>query len=133
MTLMRLMIGSIFRSVSEKKILIVSFAMMLVGLILLKAGSLFYLDIMGLVFLGAGLANGFPIMLGFVGNRYAELSGTAFSLVLFIALIGNFLINYGMGIIAQNFGIHHLITVAFAESIIMMLFCVIILKKLKNK
>ena len=132
MTLMRLLTGSIFRSVSEKKILVGSFGLILVGLLLLKAGNSYYIDVTGLVFLGAGLANGFPLMLGFVGNRYAKLSGTAFSLVLFIALIGNFLINYAMGFIAQNFGIHHLITVAFAESVIMMLFCLIILKKIKT-
>jgi sugar phosphate permease len=87
---------------------------------------------MGLVLLGAGLANGFPIMLGFVGDRYTELSGTAFSLVLFIALLGNTLINYGMGIIAQNFGIRHLITVAFAGSTVMILLCLVILNKIKN-
>jgi MFS family permease len=132
MTVMRVLIGSVFRSVSLKKILVASFGLILPGLILLKAGSSFNINVMGLVFLGAGLAGGFPIMLGFVGNRYTELSGTAFSFVLFIALLGNILINYGMGIIAQNFGIHHLITVAFAESIIMILFCLIILKKIKN-
>jgi MFS transporter, FHS family, glucose/mannose:H+ symporter len=129
MIIMRLLVGSIFRSVSVKKVLFFSFGFIWMGLILLKAGSLFWTDIMGLVFLGAGLASGFPVMLGFVGNRYVELSGTAFSLVLFIALVGNFLINFGMGMIAQNFGVHHLITVAFAESVIMMLFCLIILKK----
>ncbi|MCX6253144.1 MAG: MFS transporter [Bacteroidia bacterium] len=132
MAVMRLLVGSLFRSVSVKKILIASFGLIILGLILLKAGNSFNMTVLGLVFLGAGLANGFPMMLGFVGDRYAELSGTAFSLVLFIALLGNTLINYGMGIIAQNFGIQHLITVAFAESIVMILLCLIILNKIKN-
>jgi FHS family glucose/mannose:H+ symporter-like MFS transporter len=132
MTVMRILIGSVLRSVSVRTILGVSFGLILLGLILLKAGNSFNIDVMGLLFLGAGLAGGFPIMLGFVGNRYTELSGTAFSLVLFIALLGNVLINYGMGIIAQKFGIQHLLTVAFAESVIMILLCLIILKKIKN-
>jgi FHS family glucose/mannose:H+ symporter-like MFS transporter len=132
MTIMRILIGSVLRSVSVRTILGVSFGLILLGLILLKAGNSFNIDVMGLLFLGAGLAGGFPIMLGFVGNRYTELSGTAFSLVLFIALLGNVLINYGMGIIAQKFGIQHLLTVAFAESVIMILLCLIILKKIKN-
>ena len=72
-------------------------------------------------------------MLGFVGDRYAEISGTAFSLVLFIALFGNTLINYGMGIVAQNFGVHHLITFAFAETVIMIVLCLIVLKRIKYK
>ena len=71
-------------------------------------------------------------MLGLVGSRYTELSGTAFSLVLFIALFGNTLINYRMGIVAQNFGIHHLTTFAFAETFIMIVLGLIIFKKTKN-
>ena len=71
-------------------------------------------------------------MLGFVGNRYKELSGTAFSLVLVIALLGNMIINYCMGIIAQTYGIRHLITVAFVELAVMIVLCTVILKKLKN-
>ncbi len=132
MCVMRLLIGSVFRSAPVKKILIASFVLILTGLILLKTGNSFNIALMGLVCLGAGLAGGFPIMLGFVGDRYTELSGSAFSFVLFIALIGNMLVNYGMGIIAQNFGIHHLITVAFAESVILILLCLIILNKIKN-
>jgi fucose permease len=132
MTLMRLLIGSVFRSVSVTKILITSFGLIILGLILLKTGNSFNIAVAGLVFLGSGLAGGFPLMLGFVGSRYSELSGTAFSFVLVIALVGNMLINYGMGIIAQNFGIHHLTTVAFIETIIMIFLCLIILKKIKD-
>ncbi|MEI6050386.1 MAG: MFS transporter [Bacteroidota bacterium] len=132
MTLMRLLNGSILRSVSVRKILVASFGLILLGLVLMKTGNSFIISVIGLVFLGAGLAGGFPVMLGLVGNRFTELSGTAFSLVLFIALFGNTLVNYGMGIVAQNFGINHLITFAFAETIIMMVLCLIILTKIKN-
>jgi MFS transporter, FHS family, glucose/mannose:H+ symporter len=132
MTAMRLLTGSVFRKASVKKLLLYSFGLTLIGLVLLKTGSYFSLSVTGLVFLGAGLANGFPVMLGLVGSRYSELSGTAFSLVLFIALFGNTLINYGMGIVAQNFGIHHLITFAFAETFIMISLCLVILNKIKN-
>jgi hypothetical protein len=38
-----------------------------------------------------------------------------------------------MGIIAQNFGIQNLITVAFAEAVIMILFCFLILRNIKDK
>jgi fucose permease len=130
MTIMRLLNGSIFRSVSVKKLLLYSFVLILLALFLLKADISFILSVVGLVFLGAGLASGFPVMLGFVGNRFTELSGTAFSLVLFIALFGNTLVNFGMGIVAQNFGVQHLITFAFAETIIMIVLGVIILKKI---
>jgi FHS family glucose/mannose:H+ symporter-like MFS transporter len=133
MTVMRVLLGSIFRNTYVKKIWIGSFTMIFIGMDFLSITS-FGFSLEGLIVLGAGLAGGFPIMLGFVGNCYKELSGTAFSLVLVIALSGNMIINYCMGIIAQNYGIQHLITVAFAELIVMILLCAAILKNLnKNK
>jgi len=42
------------------------------------------------------------------------------------------LINFGMGIISQNFGINQLITVAFAETFIMIILCIIVVKKLNK-
>jgi MFS family permease len=131
MIIMRVLNGSLLRSLSVKKLLVSSFVMILLGLTILKAGNSFSLSLSGLVILGAGLASGFPVMLGFVGDRYPEISGTAFSLVLSIALLGNTLVNYGMGMIAQNFGIQHLITFAFAETAIMIVLCLVVLKRIK--
>jgi len=132
MILMRLLNGSVLRSVSVKKVLISSFIMILIGLTILKAGNSFGWSLLGLVLLGAGLASGFPVMLGFVGNRYPEISGTAFSVVLSVSLLGNTLINYGMGIIAQNFGNQHLITFAFAETTIMIALSLLVLNRIRN-
>lgn len=109
----------------------VSFGLILLGLILLKTGISYSLDIAGYVLLGAGLAAGFPAMLGITGSRYAGLSGTAFSIVFFIAMIGNMLMNYGTGLIAQNFGIRHLLTVAFFACLLMIILFIIIMKKNK--
>jgi FHS family glucose/mannose:H+ symporter-like MFS transporter len=132
MIIMRILNGSILRTVSVKKILISSFVMILLGLTILKSVSSFSLSLPGLVLLGAGLASGFPVMLGFVGDRYPEISGTAFSLVLSVALLGNTIINYAVGIVAQNFGIQHLTTFAYAETIIMIALIVVVLKRIKE-
>jgi len=131
LTGMRLLTGSIFRNWSVTRLMYVSFGMIITGLIMLKAGISFNADIAGFIILGAGLAAGFPSMLGLTGTRYTELSGTAFSIVFVLAMIGNMLINYGMGIVAQNFGIHHLITVAFVECFIMIILFIVIMKKMK--
>ncbi len=133
MIIMRILNGSVLRSVSVKKILVSSFLMILIGLTILKAANSFGLSLMGLGLLGAGLASGFPVMLGFTANRYPEISGTAFSLVLSIALLGNTLVNFGMGIVAQNFGNQHLITFAFAETVIMMAISVLVLNSIKYR
>jgi MFS family permease len=123
MTIMRLLLGSVFRNTNLKKLWIGAFSLIFLGLIFLAIGKYFYLSVAGLILLGAGLAGGFPLMLGLVGDRYKELSGTAFSLVFVIALLGNMIINYGMGVIAQVYGIEHLITVAFIELIVMIILC----------
>jgi len=121
MTVMRFLTGSIFRSVSEKKIMLGSFVIILLGIIFLKYAQSFYFAVTGLILLGGGLAAGFPVMLGITGSCYAERSGTAFSFVLVGSLIGNMLVNYLMGLTAKRFGIYHLTTVVFIELIVMVI------------
>jgi MFS family permease len=131
-TVMRLLLGSIFRNTQAKKIWTISFSLLFAGLIFLSLGKSFYPAVTGLILIGAGLAAGFPIMLGYVGDRFKELSGTAFSIAFVIALIGNMIINYSMGFIVQKYGVRQLTTVGFVEFLIMALLCVAILKKLNN-
>jgi len=131
MAVMRLLSGSVLRTVSPKKILITSFVLILAGIIFLKYTQAFYFAIAGLILLGAGLANGFPVMLGITGSRYAERSGTAFSFVLVVALIGNMLVNYLMGVIANRYGIHQLTNVALIELVVMIILSVFIFKRVK--
>ena len=132
MILMRLLTGSVFRSVSHTKIMWASLLLLFTGIGAMQAGSNQTFLVIGLFLSGAGLAGGFPIMLGFVGERFADLSGTAFSFAFTIALIGNMGINYGMGIIVHKYGVQHLTTVCYVELSIMMILCVFIFKKLRS-
>ncbi|MBK8282325.1 MAG: MFS transporter [Saprospiraceae bacterium] len=114
MAVIRLLLGSVFRTTSSARIMTVSFIMLGIGcLIILLAGS-FAHAVIGLVVCGGGLAAGFPVMLAILGGRYAQLSGTAFGLVLTIALFGNMMMNYGMGWIAEVFGMQYYPAVLFA-------------------
>jgi fucose permease len=133
MAAMRLLSGSVLRSVSAGKILIASFVLILSGIIFLKYAQSFYVGVLALVLLGAGLANGFPVMLGITGSRYAERSGTAFSFVLVVALTGNMLVNYFMGVIAKNYGVYQLTNVALAELAVMILLGVFIFRSFKKR
>lgn len=132
MTIMRLLLGSVFRKMDSKNIWIISFSALLLGLLFLTFGKSYYPAVAGLMLVGAGLAAGFPIMLGYVGAKFKELSGTAFSIAFVIALAGNMIINYSMGYIAQNYGIRHLTTVGLVEFFIMAILCIVILKKLNK-
>ncbi len=82
----------------------------------------------GMAILGAGLAACFPVMMGFVASRYKNLSGTALSVVLVMALLGNMLINYGMGAIANAFGTG-ILPVVLAGGIFLQLFLLMLVLK----
>ena len=132
MTGMRLLTGSLFRKIDPFRILLVSFGLLGIGLLLVKSASTLTLAIPGLILTGAGLAGGFPIMLGLVGHRYSELSGTAFSFVLAIALLGNMLINYGAGWTVQHYGVHEVVNLELAELAGMVALCLFIRKSIQH-
>ena len=132
MAVTRVILGSALRQVTPKAVLMTSIVFLLVGCSLMSMTTSYSWSLAGLISIGAGLAAGFPVMLGFTGDRYAAVSGTAFSIVISIALAGNMVVNYLMGIIAEHFGIQHLTTLAFALTFFMFLLSVTILKKLKT-
>ncbi len=132
MTVMRLLIGSVFRKVTEKRLLFSSFLIIFAALVLIRFSGSIVLSAAAFALLGAGLAAGFPTMLGIVGNRYPDISGTAFSFVMAVALIGNILVNYSMGQVAENFGIKHLTTFTFAELALLVILALMIFRKLKH-
>lgn len=101
----RLLLGKILRQINPYTVLLFSICILLGSATLIWAFQAHFLSIMGLLGFGIGLAAGFPVILGYVGKMYKELTGTAFSLVITIALIGNVLSNYLMGWVSQYFGI----------------------------
>jgi MFS family permease len=133
MAVMRLLLGSAFRNLSAQIILLISFFFLSAGCLSLHFADTYGLATAGLISIGIGLAAGFPVMLGFVGNLYPETSATAFSIVLTIALVGNMLVNFLMGVIADTYGVQHLTTMTFALLTAMLLLAVIILRKTKLK
>ena len=115
LTVTRLLLGSIFRKVPAVTLQVGSWILMAAGSVLLHFADTYSLAVSGLILLGAGLAGGFPIMLGILGERFAERSATAFSVALVVGLTGNMLVNYLMGVIANRYGIQHATTVIFIE------------------
>ena len=127
----RLLLGSVFRNASSQKVLAVSFISLLVGCTLLQVSGSYAVAVTGLIMIGAGLAAGYPVMLGSIGNHYAELSGTAFSIVLTIALLGSIIMNFLMGVVADTYGIHHLTTITFVLVFVMVWLSYIVRKRIK--
>jgi FHS family glucose/mannose:H+ symporter-like MFS transporter len=132
MAVMRLFLGRALKKIEGKTIMLVSIVLLMIGCLLMEFASSYYLSVAGLVIIGAGLAAGFPVMLGFVGDRFAAVSGTAFSIVISMGLIGSMVINYLMGMIAKQYGIQHLITMGFVLTASMLIFSLLIFQKLKT-
>ncbi len=77
------------------------------GSILMIFANDLFLTIFGLILLGIGLAMIFPILLGYIGDLYPDLSGTAFSIIFSIALVGGMIIPYVIGLLSGPFGLRH--------------------------
>lgn len=127
MAVMRLLMGGFLRKIKDARILLISMGMLLVSSSVLWYTTDETMAMTAIFLLGAGMAAGFPVMYAFVGKLYPAMSATAFSFVLVIALIGNMLINYGMGLIAEHYGIQYLTIAIWLEVIAMMLLCFLIL------
>jgi MFS family permease len=132
MAITRIILGKRLTRVSSKTILVISVFLLAAGGVVIQAALSQAFVVTGLILLGAGLAAGFPVMLGFVGERYKAVSGTAFSIVISMALVGSMVTNYLMGLIAEHYGIQHLTTVGIVLTTLMLLFLLGIFRKLST-
>lgn len=108
LTLMRVALGYLLKTYKDSTVMNWCYGFMVAGVFLIWQGNSYTLQLVALALLGAGFAGIFPIFLGMVGDKFAALSGTAFSMIFVIALIGNMIINYGMGQLSFNYGIAQL-------------------------
>lgn len=104
MMLARLLLGRLLTSISAHRVLVASLILAFIGVSLLVASNTTTLAATGIFLTGAGFAGVFPVVLGWVGERYHALSGTAFSLALVMALTGGMILPYTTGLIGGNFG-----------------------------
>lgn len=134
MTLMRILTGGVFRNIKSNSLLVISFSLFITGIICLfiQSSLTFHISTLGLFLIGAGLSSGFPVMLGLTGNIYKEISGTAFSFVMLIALTGNIVINYITGTLIEQYSIGVFVYVILAEIVIMIALYALIRKENKS-
>jgi MFS family permease len=129
----RLVLGFLLKKIKPFIVLYCCMILILTGgIVLFFASSVLY-AYAGIALLGLGFAPGFPVVLGYVGELYPNLTGTAFSFVITIALIGNTLINGLVGIISQSYGIDKFPLVLISNVILMILVFSAALKKVSNR
>lgn len=118
-TITRLLLAALLRVINERLILYISIICLMVGVSLMLVSSKIIHIYLGTTALGIGTAAVFPTILAFVGELYQSMRGTAFSVVIFIAVTGNIMINFLMGILSDRVGIQLYPAVLF--------FCVIMI------
>lgn len=105
MTVSRLILSYLLRIIKHEYILSGGIMIAIIGMIILNYAINLPLAAISLFITGFGLAAGFPVIIGYIGTSYKYISGTAIGIAMFIALIGNTLLNFGMGFISESFGI----------------------------
>lgn len=105
LTITRLILGGLLKKARPYIILYICIVFVIAGSVVLMGANDITSAIIAMILLGIGYSAAFPVVLGYVGELYASLSGTAFSIALVIALIGNTFINYLVGVISQSMGI----------------------------
>ena len=120
MIAMRVLTGSLLKKLPYNRLTQIALVSLSIGLICLIVPAPYAVRVIGLFFLGAGLAPGFPAMLGVAGEIFKNVSATAFSFAMFIALIGNTIINYTTGVLIDKYGTGVYVYVILVEIIAMM-------------
>ncbi|MBP8903563.1 MAG: MFS transporter [Paludibacteraceae bacterium] len=126
MIVMRVLTGSVLKKMRFNQLMGFALFILAIGLILLILPTPYYLKVAGMFLIGSGLAPGFPVMLGTAGELFKEVSATAFSFAMLVALIGNTLINYTTGVLTEKYGMGVFPYVILTEIIAMILIFMII-------
>ena len=126
MILMRVLTGSVLRNFTFNRLMTLALIFLTAGLILLILPTPYFIKVTGMFLIGAGLAPGFPVMLGTAGEIFKEVSATAFSFAMLIALIGNTLINYITGVLTEKLGMGVFLYVIMTEIVALLLLFIVI-------
>ena len=90
----RLPLGAIMKRLGELKTLYLYLGTALAGVLLFRFGGGSVAAVYAaMVLIGFGAGATFPVVLNFIGGAFSRLSGTAFSIAIFIALVGQSVFN----------------------------------------
>lgn len=104
-TLSRLALGFILKTIDPARVLRVCIGIAIVGSSLIIASQSLWIAYTGILLTGVGLAAGFPVALGYAGDLYPRMSGTAFSILLVLALTGGSILPYVAGVLGGAYGL----------------------------
>jgi fucose permease len=133
LTVGRLLLGRLLKRISSFKIIVISLLLAVAGGLLLYKSGTYGSVLVSLIIIGFGFAASFPVILGYIGQIYSKLSGTAFSIAFVIALTGSTLINYLFGIVSNAFGTKQLPVLVLSIIGCLIVLILLIRQKLSSK
>lgn len=101
----RIVLGFLLKKIAPTIVLIASIGIAMVGSVTMILAYNQVLTITGIVLIGIGFAAVFPVILGYVGDLFPALSGTAFSIVFVMALTGGMIVPFLTGLAADSVGL----------------------------
>ncbi|HEX6964680.1 MAG TPA: MFS transporter [Gemmatimonadaceae bacterium] len=130
MMLARLALGWLLLRAAAARVLLGCLAVALVGALLLLGTQSVAAAGAGVFLIGCGFAATFPVVLGFVGDRYEQLSGTAFSVVIVMALVGGMLIPYATGALGAVYGLRGSLFIIPAALVLLATLLIVVTRRL---
>ncbi len=118
-TVTRLFLSQLLKRISAIYVLYFSMVVTIGGALLLEYSTSLVVGLSATALMGVGVASSFPVMLGYTASAFPGNSGTAFSIVIGIALIGNILLSAFAGFVLDQFGIGRLSLLLISFLIIM--------------
>jgi FHS family glucose/mannose:H+ symporter-like MFS transporter len=101
----RMALGPLLRRLSAPRLLLAGMSVAFVGAWLLIGAREASAAALGVFLLGLGFSATFPVVLALVADRHVGLSGTAFSVVMVMALTGGMLLPYATGVLGNAYGL----------------------------
>jgi len=132
MMVARLALGNILRWASPYRVLYACITIALAGTALLLTTQRVWVAGLAVFLVGAGLAATFPTVLGFVGDRFAALSGRAFSLAIAMALVGGMILPYAAGVLGTLHGLRGSLLIVPAALVAQVILLAILARALRS-
>lgn len=131
MTLARLVLGRVLKVADPARVLRSFIGVAIAGSVMMVVADSLWIALPGIFLAGAGLSAGFPIALGYAGDLYPKLSGTAFSILFVIALTGGSTLPYVAGLLGSQFGLRASFWMTPGFLVVMLLILHVALKRIR--
>jgi MFS transporter, FHS family, glucose/mannose:H+ symporter len=123
MLLTRLALSRILQKKAPDKVLMISLIIMAAAIFMLQMAGSLTSGLIAMGIIGVGMAAAFPVIMGYTADFFPGDSGTAFSIVIAIALVGNMILNAVTGYVLEiaGTGMFTLILAIFTAALIILL------------